>query len=237
MPEWTMTKETPHAYRVGADYNVRGNPAHQPVLWIEYRRTRAGLVVPFSILTPWDTWDVDYCESDGECYFHVSGSGPGLPSRQWCGGEMRNGRAGEAHRTDRKGSGVQFYGTVDIHPWRITKWQQRKDPECLWYERQAVVITTDQGTRARHPDAYLRRSGYDVLDAPAVAGGCANPFETDWFRHNEESETVYCSVCNDRFPEYLCNEICPHVWWCDECSVYVGPGTDEHCKHEDKTDD
>lgn len=41
-----------------------------------------------------------------------------------------------------------------------------------------------------------------------------------------DTETIYCSVCDDAYPDEGYTP-CAHLKWCDECGTYHGAGSDE----------
>lgn len=55
----------------------------------------------------------------------------------------------------------------------------------------------------------------------------------DWaiFAEMSESETEYCGICADNFHSDEGYRLCDHVYWCDTCGWWTGPGSDETCDH------
>lgn len=53
------------------------------------------------------------------------------------------------------------------------------------------------------------------------------------YRLGSEDDTVYCDICEDHLPS---QDLCAHVWWCEEVGWYVptdGGEVDRTCRCED----
>jgi hypothetical protein len=77
---------------------------------------------------------------------------------------------------------------------------------------------------------YVHEQGH--LPAPPENRLAAPPIDFDDFcrRADEVDYTIYCSVCNDFYPQPNYNDVvCRHVRWCDECGWWSTP--DERCDH------
>lgn len=58
-----------------------------------------------------------------------------------------------------------------------------------------------------------------LYDLPKYFRGDGNLWE--WLQSNGiESESVYCGICTDWFPE---EQLCEHCWWCQEVCWYSTP--------------
>ena len=145
--KWTLTVEQSHSYRSGAGKHFRYHRGvvDVPVLLIVYRRANERLV-PFSVITPTDTWDVDYCRRDECCYYHASGSGVFLPRRVWAFGRLTTlpGRGRRrTYTTRRKGYGVEFYGQSAT---QVTA--MGGEDAAIWFERGVQQFETAAGSLA-----------------------------------------------------------------------------------------
>ena len=233
-----------HRFR-GADGLYGSEVGFQvPVLVIEYRRvsTRTGKrqVVPFSVVTTSETWDVEWCRRDQCCYWHSSGSGLWLPWREWNAGIIRtfsddgkdNARpiGPDDPQTPR---GIEWFGRCRYYASQFANPENSRVP--IWWERQAVDFSRRLGkTKVRDPEKYLRECGYVPLAQPLNLGGTRNPFETEDFQNGTE-ECTYCSTCRDCLPSGDSYEPCRHLYWCNDCGMFRGIGADEGpCEHEKK---
>lgn len=77
--------------------------------------------------------------------------------------------------------------------------------------------------------ATLLKMGYRLLDRPLLLRSdygkrSRNPFVVS----DEVGRTVYCKVCNDRFPD---DRECEHLEWCDRCGWLVY--CDTHVREDD----
>lgn len=86
------------------------------------------------------------------------------------------------------------------------------------------------GTRSARA---LRRVGMRLLRAPRWLGGSANPFEAD-FHH--EGEGRWCGICQSHRDVTETEQPCPHLYWCEECEWWGGPGA-EDCPHAKASDE
>ncbi|MDB6080022.1 MAG: hypothetical protein JWO82_3769 [Akkermansiaceae bacterium] len=123
-------------------------------------------------------------------------------------------------------------------PYHFCRWPKRKPgpPDtAVWLSPGTMLgdSWTSHGRNGR-PGPYatrcpraLRRVGIRLLRSPLWLGGSANPFEAD--RH-WEGEAIWCNVCNDH-READSDNPCEHIFFCEECCWWGGPGS-EDCKHE-----
>lgn len=73
----------------------------------------------------------------------------------------------------------------------------------------------------RHPSRMAEESECVKVDP---VSGCPRCFAASM------SDVIYCRRCDDHLPtDWVGDEICPHIWWCDECSDFIYPG--ERCSH------
>ena len=172
-------------------------PEEDRIVFIEYSNDR-----PFAVVTDdggADYYDFDWCKSNEQLYYHCSGGG---------------GSAKEivlSHFSDPSpplqkiwaAEGVGFVELVD------------KDGE--WVN---VAIDAER----------VRAMGYEVIDKPLNI----TPFLSEYDQKNKdaifnpfdaacESETEYCSICDDRFPD---DSTCRHLFWSDD-GGWSGVGSDE----------
>lgn len=57
--------------------------------------------------------------------------------------------------------------------------------------------------------------------------------ENLWGQVCDHTETEYCTLCDDYLPTSDGYEACEHLFWCDECGTWTGPGYAEgdRCEH------
>ncbi len=195
---------------------------NEAIVFIEYD----GNNIPFCVVThqafdhrnkPWfkpegnydgtgitkETYDFDWSEGHESLYYHNSGSG----------GEEND---------------IVLGQLVNPEP-----------PEKIWaaagmrfveqkHKGQEWVSTELTGEQ-------IRARGYEVIKEPldiASAIGESGEVIINPFDEACESETVYCSICEDRFPD---DSLCKHVFW-SEGGWYAGIGSDEG-KIEDAKED
>lgn len=93
----------------------------------------------------------------------------------------------------------------------------RETPTTLIDGRDSEPFTSPETLiiRERNRTRRLRK-----LPRPFVDASCGNLLE--WLeRHGIQQEAVYCSECQDRFPDDQTRE---HIWWCDETGQDSTPG-------------
>jgi len=76
----------------------------------------------------------------------------------------------------------------------------------------------------------LARMGYRLLRSPILleSAWCDshNPFEWGLAQHGTAE---YCSVC-ESWRKSDTDHPCEHLWWCEDCSTFAGPGTSDGCE-------
>lgn len=206
-----MLTTSPHRFRDPDGLCRDTGDVQVPILVIEYAKEEVGWV-PFSVQTPWSTWDVDWCNRDQRCCFHVVGSGLWVPWR-----EIHRGRS-----TEYLGHGREKSMTLSdpSHPSRVewigrvsTDGQYRHGP--VWVNPEFVDVTDTHGTEF-------------IIEPLELIGGVKNPFEMNDYLSFEDVGVVYCCVCGDRMPTD-CDPPCEHLEWCDACCAYTGSGSDGDC--------
>jgi hypothetical protein len=93
----------------------------------------------------------------------------------------------------------------------------------LYWTTDASLVTEEPSTWSREADR--ERNPTKRLDNLPIDIGRYTDF-WDWLANTcNEAESVYCSICKDSFPG---DDLCAHVWWCDEIGGYQGSdmGTD-----------
>lgn len=188
---------------------VRGTTAPEAVCIIEYtiKPGTADEIIPFEITTERSVFDVEWCRRDGRLCFHCSGAG-------------------------------RFYRRFE--PCNLRR-RSQKTP--LWYDRERVKIGLQSWRRphlrenliAKRPDAYLKALGYQPLDEPIRFDGVVNPFDHDDWQAFDDSPTEYCRKCDDWLPTNDCwsDWLCGHVFYCEDCGMWSGPGKckGDRCEH------
>lgn len=234
----TMFVEVPHRYETrlsGQSRYYAGDPVQVPVLLIEYRK-EGDRYIPFSVITPWDTWDVEWCKRDSQTYYHNVGSGMWMPWREFNNGTVRTcnggGKDPELKKTSRTGQRVEFFGKTRWHPGKFV------NPNAgvpVWLDPRVNVCTewksdADPGTPVKRPEAYLLARGYKPIAEPLDLGdGITNPFETDDYLSFGDTSCEYCRVCDDWLPstDNWSGELCDHLRWCEKHSQWTGRGLDK----------
>lgn len=209
--KWTLTVEDVHEWRDQNRTLLYRGPCRVPILMIEYHDVkiqRSRHIVPFSVTTAWDDWDVEWCRRDATCYYErVGSSSLWLPHE-----ETKEPTTGEY--------GIRFHCTASLRiPAR----------HLFWFERAAVKIVVPSDSPIQDPERYLLSRGCCTPLTPVeIEPGIMNPFETDDFLTYGEKGCIYCTKCKDYLP---IADPCRHLWWCQECGVWSGPGSDDSCEH------
>mgnify|MGYP006969517850 FL=1 len=99
----------------------------------------------------------------------------------------------------------------------------------LWFD-PSVIIPAIASRRHGWEGRVVRRRkdlwniGYKVIKQPlAMFDESLNPFE---WESACDGECAYCHICHDWFPDY---RECEHLWWCDDCGMMSGVGSDDPC--------
>lgn len=83
------------------------------------------------------------------------------------------------------------------------------DENTYWVEDFVTVKETTAKRRKTLPRRYSKRILRELLV--------------------DDIHTVYCSVCDDRLPDDVEVNPCPHIWWCSKDGQWSDP--DERCEH------
>lgn len=101
-------------------------------------------------------------------------------------------------------------------------------------ELYQTVSCNEDGTYTDAEFAYWAEPGIEVKEAQLCKRLEALPDEYtvgklfDHSQHIECDRVVWCSECDDCFPDKV-EDYCEHVWWCDICEDTSTP--DERCGH------
>lgn len=80
---------------------------------------------------------------------------------------------------------------------------------------------------ARHVRGYQRSTG-DVAPADLSKRLVELPLDLQTFIDDMvDTDTAYCGTCKDMLPT---DDLCSHIWWCDECGWWSIPS--ERCSHK-----
>lgn len=93
-----------------------------------------------------------------------------------------------------------------------------------WDDVAAPELRTGGGEVVRAAD--LQGMGFELVAKPLVLGGGT---ERNPFIYGVEGDVVYCTKCRDHLPE---DDVCEHVFWCDDCGEWGGDASDKaKCRH------
>lgn len=101
-----------------------------------------------------------------------------------------------------------------------------RHPDMLHVVREETARYVDPAFRKRNKTRRIRRIPIDLDGHKDLM---------EWLENTAiESEIYYCAICNEYLPDRD-EDLCGHVWWCDEYSVLRGPGSVEYpepCKED-----
>lgn len=110
--------------------------------------------------------------------------------------------------------------------------------DAEWSEEYQTVLVHLSGGGSLYIEGGVR-GGRPVYLAPGVderlrkqgtAAGVRwlDSHGLDAFDVEEAAYMVECSVCEDwHFGDVMWQACCEHLWWCDRCALYRGPGSSE----------
>lgn len=109
---------------------------------------------------------------------------------------------------DRRATPIQIHQGVYVQK----DGSHKPSTSVYWAAPDVEVKEEGKCRRLKHlPRKYTARKLFDEYDVIVLA-----------------SSPVYCSTCDDYFPDHV-EEFCEHVWWCDECGDVSTP--DDRCGH------
>jgi len=193
------------------------DPCGEKIVMIEYHGD-----YPHAVFSERNQWDFDWLPNIHTLAYHLSGCGPGpyihAICKRW--GKEGNSSIWIAKRQKvssgslRKRSRPKRYGE-NLQYSRL--WRSSKSLSCAKWKRK------------------LPRWGYRFLPNPKqLPCGVVNPFESF---AAIESETVWCTVCQQRLLDDPYDGWCEHLHWCDECCQLGGPGSEDSCSCQIKNEE
>lgn len=111
----------------------------------------------------------------------------------------------------------------------------RKTMSGIYWRHPAMLHGVREET-ARYCDKAFRKRNKTrrIRHIPIDLNGHEDMMQ--WLKNTAiDSETYYCTVCKEYLPDRM-EDLCEHVWWCDEDAVLRGPGSTDYpepCDGED----